>query len=276
MVSLAPEMVLELVLLTPGDIRRLVPAAFEFLWRTILSREHGASYRHVDGHGIDCLAGETAYQIYHHQGASWPVVQAKFRDDLHAVERARARALFHFSKFVFVSTFGFQDPAHRAWFEARKARALPLRVTAWGEEQLCSQLARHPDLASQFGLTDAVPVEARHVRADDVVELPPEAVTILEKLLAAPDETLTLADLRAHSDFAYSGSADDFELLLRSLQRLGFIRVVDAAGEAALLPEIRVIFQRPSPPSASVAAVARLLAAGKAYLERRNRRVRRP
>jgi hypothetical protein len=55
--------------LTPADIRRLVPAALEFLWRTILSREDGMSYRHVDGGGIDCLIVDTAYRIYHEQGA---------------------------------------------------------------------------------------------------------------------------------------------------------------------------------------------------------------
>ena len=54
----------------PADIRLLHPEQFEFSWRTLLRREHGGSYPHVDGHGIDCLTDDTAYQIYHHH-ASW-------------------------------------------------------------------------------------------------------------------------------------------------------------------------------------------------------------
>ena len=92
--------------LTPADIRRLVPAALEFLWRTILSREDGMSYRHVDGGGIDCLIVDTAYRIYHEQGAPWPVVQSRSRDDLHAVQRARAKGLFAFDEYVFVMGWG--------------------------------------------------------------------------------------------------------------------------------------------------------------------------
>jgi len=267
-VALAIAIVLGFQLLTPVDIRRLVPAAFEFLWRTILSREHGTSYRHVDGHGIDCLAGDAAYQIYHHQGASWPVVQGKFRDDLHAAARARAKGQFQFDEFVFISTFGFQDPAHRSWLERRKARAMPLRVTTWGEEHLCDQLARYPDLARQFGLGVTV--------VDDVgpeywpVDLPSAAVTILERLLAAPEETLTLADLRSAAGLEDPATANDFTVLVRSLQELGFIRVINPSGEAMLLPEIRVIFQR-APASPIVVASARLLAAGKRYLARHRR-----
>jgi hypothetical protein len=93
-------------LLTSADIRRLIPAALGFLWRTILSREDGTSYRHVDGRGIDCLTVDTAYRIYHHQGASWPVVQSKLRDDLHAAQTARARDLFAFDEYMFVAGWG--------------------------------------------------------------------------------------------------------------------------------------------------------------------------
>ena len=246
-------------MLTPADIRRLVPAAFEFLWRTILSREHGTSYRHVDGRGIDCLTSETAYQIYHHQGASWPVVQAKFRDDLHAAQNARARGAFAFDEYVFVTTFAFMEPAQRAWLEVRRSRALPLRLVVWGEEHLCDQLARHPDLAAQFGLASAAP-------PDEPVELPPAALTILEKLLAAPEETLTLAELRSQSGLEDPARESEFKLALHFLTRRGFVQVVDPPGPSALLPEIRVLFTRPPTPSASGMPTATLLSAGKDYL----------
>lgn len=247
-------------MLTPADIRRLVPAAFEFLWRTILSREHGTSYRHVDGRGIDCLTVDTAYQIYHHQGASWPVVQCKFRDDLHAAQKARAKGVFTFDEYVFVTTFAFMDPAQGAWLEARKARALPLRVAVWGEEQLCDLLARHPDLAAQFGLASSV------AASDEPVELPAAALTILEKLLGAPGETLTLAELRSQSGLEAAAFEPDFKLALHSLIRRGFVQVVDPPGPSELLPEIRVLFTRPPTPSESGMPTATLLSAGKDYL----------
>jgi hypothetical protein len=247
-------------LLTPADIRRLVPAAFEFLWRTILSREHGTSYRHVDGCGIDCLTADRAYQIYHHQGASWPVVQSKFRDDLHAAQRARAKGLFAFDEYVFVTTFAFMEPAQRAWIEARKSRVLPLRVTVWGEEQLCDQLARYPDLAAQFGLVSSV------AACDEPVELPAAALTILEKLLAAPGETLTLAELRRQSGLEDPARESDFKLALHMLTTRGFVQVVDPGVPSELLPEIRVLFTRPPKELASGAPTASLLSAGKDYL----------
>jgi hypothetical protein len=247
-------------LLTPADIRRLVPAAFEFLWRTILSREHGTSYRHVDGRGIDCLTVDTAYQIYHHQGASWPVVQSKFRDDLHAAQRARAKGVFAFDEYVFVTTFAFMEPAQRGWLEARRSQARPLRVVVWGEEQLCDQLARHPDLASQFGL--ASPVTTSY----ESVVLPAAGLTILETLLTAPDETLTLAELRSQSGLEDPARESDFTLALHLLTRRGFVQVVDPPRPPELLPEIRVLFTRPPTPPASGMPTATLLAAGKDYL----------
>jgi hypothetical protein len=247
-------------LLTPADIRRLAPAAFEFLWRTILSREHGTSYRHVDGRGIDCLTADTAYQIYHHQGASWPVVQSKFRDDLHAAQRARAKNLFAFDEYVFVTTFAFMEPAQRAWLEARRSRALPLRVAVWGDERLCDQLARHPDLASQFGLGSSAGASA------EPVELPPPALTILETLLGAPEETLTLAELRSQSGLDDPARDSDFKLALHLLSGRGFVQVIEPPGPSELLPEIRVLFTRQPTPSASGVPTATLLSAGKDYL----------
>ena len=247
-------------MLTPADIRRLVPAAFEFLWRTILSREHGTSYRHVDGRGIDCLTTDTAYQIYHHQGASWPVVQSKFRDDLHAAQRARAKGLFAFDEYVFITTFAFMEPAQRGWLEARRSQARPLRVVVWGEEQLCDQLARHPDLASQFGLVSSV------ATPDEPVVLPTAALRILEELLAAPDETLSLAELRSLSGLEDPERESEFKLALHLLARRGFVQVVVPSAPPELLPEIRVLFTRPPAPSVSGVPMATLLSAGKDYL----------
>jgi hypothetical protein len=245
-------------LLTPADIRRLVPAAFEFLWRTILSREHGTSYRHVDGRGIDCLTADTAYQIYHHQGASWPVVQSKFRDDLHAAQKARAKGLFAFDEYVFITTFAFMEPVQRGWLESRRSQARPLRVAVWGDEQLCDQLARHPDLASQFGLASSL------ATPDEPVVLPRAALTILEELLAAPDETLTLAELRSKSGLEDPARESEFKLALHLLTRRGFVQVVAPPGPSELLPEIRVLFTRPPAPSG--VPTATLLSAGKDYL----------
>jgi hypothetical protein len=223
---------------TPADIRRLVPAAFEFLWRTILNREHGASYRHVDAHGIDCLTDNTAYQLYHHQGAAWSVVQGKFRDDLQAAQRVRAKGLFPFDAYVFVSTFAFREPGQRAWLETRKSRARPLRVVTWGEEHLCDQLARHPDLAAQFGLGPlAAPttIAASTGTPDDPADLRGEAVSMLERLLAAPGETLTLADLREQSGLGEHNSESDFKLVLHSLIARGLVRVTGGPATATLL-----------------------------------------
>src|SRR5262249_12585083 len=115
----------------------------------------------------------------------------------------------------------------------------------------------------QFGL--GVPVAAAGTPEHGSVDLPPAAVTMLERLLAAPGETLTLADLRSAAGLEDPAMAMDFTVLVRCLPELGFIRVINPPGEAMLLPEIRVIFQR-APASATVVASARLLAAGKRYL----------
>jgi hypothetical protein len=264
-------------LLTPADIRRLVPAAFEFLWRTILNREHGASYRHVDGHGIDCLTDNTAYQIYHHQNAAWEVVQGKFRDDLQAAQRARVKGRFEFDEYVFVTTFAFKDPAHRAWLESRTSKAYPLRIVTWGEEQLCGQLARHPDLATQFGLgSSAVPtnVGGNSEASDEAVELQAQAIVILEKLLAAPGETLTLIDLRAQSRVDERTVDADFRLLLHSLVTRNLVHVTDPPAPATVLPsESSPSFPEPPNTPSTLVATATLLAAGKDYLVRARERL---
>jgi len=159
-------------LLTPADIRRLTPEAYEFLWRTILRKEHGTSYRHVDGHGIDCLTDGRAYQIYHHQGAAWDVVQGKFRDDLQAARDARDKGKYQFDEWVFISTFPFKDPGQREWFDGQVGKALPLRVVKWGDEDLCHYLARYPDLAGMFGL-----IPGREGAALESLETTPPAAT---------------------------------------------------------------------------------------------------
>ncbi len=139
-------------MVTPADIRRLHADDFEFLWRTLLRQEHGVSYRHVDAHGIDCLTDNRAYQVYHHQSAAWAVVQGKFRDDVQAAQDARTKGRFKFDEWVFITTFPFKDPSQRAWLDEQIAKALPLRVHTWGDEDLCNQLARYPHIARQFGL----------------------------------------------------------------------------------------------------------------------------
>lgn len=237
-------------MLTPADIRRLPPEAFEFLWRTVLSREHGVSYRHVDGHGIDCLADDTAYQVYHHQGASWAVVQGKFREDLVAAQKARAKGKIEFDKYVFVTTFPFKDPEHRAWIERWCSKALPLRVIVWGDEQLCDQLARHPDLASQFGLGGSSRERPATTNSDTPaasLELQPQAALMMERLLAAPGETLTLLELRHQAGLDEPTSESDFKLLLYSLTTRGLVHVAEPT--------------------------ATLLSAGKDYLVRERERV---
>lgn len=147
-------------MLTPADIRRLTPEAYEFLWRTILRRDHGGAYKHVDAYGIDCLTDGVAYQLYHHQGAAWSVVQGKFREDVAAAKGALAARRYAFDEWVFITTFSFKDPEQRTWLEEQRAKALPLSIVTWGDEDLCDRLARHPDLATLMGLGDRQGVAA--------------------------------------------------------------------------------------------------------------------
>ena len=139
-------------MLTPASIRRLTPEAYEFLWRTILRRDHGTAYQHVDVYGIDCMTTATAYQIYHHQGAAWEVVQKKLREDLQAAGSARTGRVYTFDEWIFITTFDFKDPKKQTWLSERKAEVLPLRLVTWGDEDLADKLARHLDLARMFGL----------------------------------------------------------------------------------------------------------------------------
>lgn len=151
-------------MLSPADIRRLHPEEFEFLWRALLRREHGNTYRHVDGHGVDCITGETAYQLYHHQGASFAIVRGKFRHDLQAALKAREEGKLSFNRWIFVTTFAFKDPAQIEWLEAQKASALPALVETWGDEDLASYAARHPDVARLVGvLHEATPAAPTQV-----------------------------------------------------------------------------------------------------------------
>ena len=263
-------------MLTPAHIRLLPPATFEFLWRATLSRDHGASYRHVDGHGIDCLADDTAYQIYHHQGAAWGVVQGKCREDLVAAQKARAKGTFRFDEYVFITTFAFKDPEHHAWMERWRSKALPLRVVVWGDEQLCDRLARHPDLASQFGLGSSVrdqPATSSRDASAVSVELEPRATAMMERLLAAPGETLTLVDLRRQAGLDEPTSESDFKLLLHALTARGLAHVSEPPAPPALPPpESRPLSAGPIGVPGSGPAAATLLAAGKDYLVRERER----
>ena len=77
-------------MLRAADIARLHPDEYEFLWRSILRKEHEATYRRLDGLGVDCMTDRTVYQIYSHQAGSWSVVQAKLRTDLASARQALA------------------------------------------------------------------------------------------------------------------------------------------------------------------------------------------
>jgi hypothetical protein len=96
--------------------------------------------------------------------------------------------------------------------------------------------------------------------------LPTAALTILEELLAAPDETLTLAELRSQSGLEDPERESEFKLALHLLTRRGFVQVVDPLAPSPLLPAIRVLFTRPPAPSASGVPTATLPSAGKDYL----------
>jgi len=171
--------------MTPADIRRLHPEQYELLWRTILRREHGSSYVHVDAHGIDCLTDRTAYQVYHHQGAGVDVVRAKFRDDLRAAQGALASGRYDFKTWVFISTYSFKDPSQRDWFDEQRTNAGPLVVVTWGDEDLYDSLARHPDIAMLAGL-GATPVTTQKTPAS-----PSRAPLLNMSLNMAPKSMLT-------------------------------------------------------------------------------------
>lgn len=136
------------------DIQRLDPEGFEFLWRTILRREHASSYKRFDGLGIDCLVGSTAYQFYCHQAARWTTVQEKLRGDLAAARQALEADTVAFSKWVFVSTFPFKEPDHVAWVDRQKA-AVPFVVETWGDEDLLINPDRQADAERIIGLVTA-------------------------------------------------------------------------------------------------------------------------
>ena len=77
-----------------------------------------------DGRRIDCLIVATAYSIYRHRGASWPAVQSKFRDDLYTALWARAKGLFAFDEYVFVTGWGLQAEELSRMEELRISRCL--------------------------------------------------------------------------------------------------------------------------------------------------------
>jgi hypothetical protein len=157
--------------LKPADIWRLHPDEYEFLWRSILRQKHGAAYRRIDGHGIDCMVGDTAYQIYSHQTAAWATVQAKFREDLQSAQRALASGELAFDRWVFVSTFPFKEPAQAAWLRKKEAEALPLVVATWGDEDLLSDPARQEAVERMVGLIRDASAEGVHVKQAGILAI---------------------------------------------------------------------------------------------------------
>jgi hypothetical protein len=138
--------------LRAADVWRLHPDEYEFLWRSILRTENESTYQRVDGYGVDCIAGGTAYQIYSHQGAPWAGVQAKFRNDLSAAQEALAAGALSFTRWVFISTFPFKEPAQAKWLAEKQAAALPLIVEAWGDEALLANPSRQTAVERMVGL----------------------------------------------------------------------------------------------------------------------------
>jgi hypothetical protein len=75
-----------------------------------------------------------------------------------------------------------------------------------------------PILASQFGLGSSVrehPAASSGGASAVSVDLEPRAMAIMEGLLAAPEETLTLFDLRRQAGLDQPTSESDFKLLRR-------------------------------------------------------------
>lgn len=143
-------------MLRPADVARLNPDDFEYLWRSILRKENGATYRRLDGLGVDCMTGRTAYQFYSHQGTPWAGVQRKFREDLAAVQAARAAGSLHADRWVFITTFPFKEPDQATWLAKQKVEALPLIVENWGDEAVLATPQRQEAIERMIGIIQQV------------------------------------------------------------------------------------------------------------------------